>query len=437
VYWVYKRLREVIKIVIIWGIVKFLFVISFLVLIHEGGHFLTAKAVGMQVDEFAIGFGPKIWSKKGKETLYSIRCLPLGGFVSLEGESGKSDNPRAFANKPVWAKLLVVAMGAIVNIVFALVAIFFIVVSQGSFSTTTVDTIVEGSAGQKAGIIAGDKIYAIDGKRMHVKDDITEYLRTQKGDEVRITVLRNGEKIDFNLVPDQEKYGYTGIEFVEDGESYTNEISYLSVDSPAVLAGLQEHDKIIGINNIDTTDPVEISMIAYENADVELPIKIDRNGEILELKITPVCPDILIRYVIGFISAETTNTSELVYCGFWQSLSQMRSMLNQIIELFTGQISAKYLSGPIGIAKVVTNTSGWYELLTLAVLISMNLGIVNLLPIPPLDGGKIVFLLIEAITRKPVSEKVEYSFQLAGFTLFMLLTLFVTFNDITRNLSIF
>jgi len=427
----------VIKIVIFWGILKFLLVISFLVLIHEGGHFLTAKAVGMQVDEFAIGFGPKIWSKKGKETLYSIRCLPLGGFVSLAGESGESDNPRAFANKPVWAKLLVVVMGAIVNIVFALVAIFFIVVSQGSYSTTTVDSMVDGSAGQKAGIMAGDKIVAIDNRTMHVKDDITEYLRTQKGEQVKVTVLRNGEKIDFNVIPDKEKYGYTGIVFVEDGENISNEIADIQVDSPAQIAGLQENDKIIGINNIDTTDPVQISMIAYENADVELPVKIDRNGQILDLKITPVCPDLLVRYVIGFISAETTNTADLIYCGFWQSIAQTRSMLNQIIELFTGQISMKYLSGPVGVAKVVTNTNGWYELLTLAVLISLNLGIVNLLPIPPLDGGKIVFLLIEAVRRKPVSENVEYAFQLAGFGLFMLLTLFVTFNDITRNLSIF
>ena len=426
-----------IKIVIFLGILKFLLVISFLVLIHEGGHFLTAKAVGMQVDEFAIGFGPKIWSKKGKETVYSIRCLPLGGFVSLAGETGESDNPRAFANKPVWAKLLVVVMGATVNIVFALVAIFFIVVSQGSYSTTTVDTIIEGSAGQRAGIVAGDKIVAIDGKTMHVKDDISEYLRTQKGDQVTVTVLRNGEKLDFNVIPDQEKYGYTGIVFTEDGENYLNVISDVQVDSPAELAGLQNNDKIIGINNVDTTDPVEISMIAYENADVALPIKIDRNGEILDLTLTPVCPDLLVRYVIGFISAETTNTGELIYCGFWQSISQTRAMLNQIIELFTGQISMKYLSGPIGVAKVVTNTQGWYELLTLAVLISLNLGIVNLLPITPLDGGKIVFLLIEGVTKKPVNEKVEYAFQLAGFSLFMLLTVFVTFNDITRNLSIF
>ena len=171
---------------ILLAVLKTLILLGILVIVHEGGHFLTAKAVGMQVDEFAIGFGPKIWSKKGKETVYSIRCLPLGGFVSLAGETGESDNPRAFANKPVWAKLLVVVMGATVNIVFALVAIFFIVVSQGSYSTTTVDTIIEGSAGQRAGIVAGDKIVAIDGKTMHVKDDISEYLRTQKGDQVTV-----------------------------------------------------------------------------------------------------------------------------------------------------------------------------------------------------------------------------------------------------------
>lgn len=392
----------------------------------------------MRVDEFSIGFGPKIWSKKAKETLYSLRWVPLGGYVALAGEIGESDDPRAFANKPIWARILVVVMGATVNIVFALVAIFFIVVSAGSYETTTVEKMAENSAGYFAGIQSGDKIVAINGEKVRVKDDITEYLRKTKREEVTVRVLRNGEYIDFNLIPDEQKTGYTGIEFATDTENfYINEIADVQVDSPALLAGLQKGDKIISINNVDTTDASEISYIAYENPDKALPITIDRNGEILNLTITPVCPELLVRYVIGFYSAQTTSTPELIYTGFWQSIFQLKSMMTQVIEIFTGQISTKYLSGPIGIAKVINQTTTWDDLLTLAVLISMNLGIVNLLPIPPLDGGKIVFLIIEGITRKPISERVEGAFQMVGFILFIGLTIFVTFNDIIRDLSIF
>ena len=392
----------------------------------------------MKVDEFAIGFGPQIWSKQRKETMYSIRGIPLGGYVALAGEMGESDDPRAFANKPLWAKLLVVVMGATVNIVFALVAIFFIVISQGNYQTTRVIELAENSPAYNAGLQVGDKIVAINGQKMRVQADISEYLRKNKNNEITVKVLRNGEYVDFNLTPQEERKGYTGIEFATDAENfYINEISDVQVDSPAKLAGLQKGDKIISINNIATTDPSEISYIAYENPDVALPIIVEREGEVIDLTITPICPELLVRYIIGFYGAPTEGIGELIYTGFWQGIYQLKAMITQVFEIFTGQISTKYLSGPIGIAKVIDQTNTWYDLLTLTVLISMNLGIVNLLPIPPLDGGKIVLLLIEGITRKPINEKVEGALQMVGFMFFIGLTIFVTFNDIIRDLSIF
>lgn len=423
---------------ILFTIIKFIVLLSFLVLIHEGGHFLTAKAVGMKVDEFSIGFGPKIWSKQKKETMYSVRWIPLGGYVALTGEEGESDDPRAFANKPLWARLLVVVMGATVNIVFALIAIFFIVISQGNYQTTIVDQIEQDMPAYTAGIQVGDKIVSINGKKMRVKDDISEYLRKNKTKEVTVTVLRNGEYLDFNLIPQEEKHGYTGIEFATDAENfYINEVLDVQVDSPAEVSGLQKGDKIISINGVNTTDASEISYIAYENPDIALPIVIERQGEELALTITPVCPELLVRYVIGFYGTQTQNVGELMYTGFWQGIYQLKAMLTQVFEIFTGQISTKYLSGPIGIAKVIDQTNTWQDILTFTVLISMNLGIVNLLPIPPLDGGKIVLLLIEGITRKRINEKVEGALQMAGFMFFIGLTIFVTFNDIIRDLSIF
>ena len=221
--------------VIVWGIIKFLILISFLVLIHEGGHFLTAKAVGMKVNQFAIGFGPKIWSYQGKETLYSIRWIPLGGFVALEGEEDDSEDPRAFNNKPVWARFLVVVMGATVNIVFAIVALFCISVSFGQFQTTVVGELTPGSAGELAGIQVEDEVYAINGRRMRTIDSIKEYLRINKEKPVTVTVKRNGEKFDYVLTPDVVETGLLGVNFEKDSAV----ISEVQIDSPAKLVGIE------------------------------------------------------------------------------------------------------------------------------------------------------------------------------------------------------
>lgn len=425
---------------ILAGVLKFVLVISFLVLIHEAGHFLTAKATGIKVDEFAIGFGPELWSKKGKETKYSIRWILLGGYVSMEGEVEKSSDPRAFNNKPMWAKLLVVVMGSFVNIAFAVLSIFIIIVSIGMYETTTIDTIGENSAGYRAGLRAGDKIVAINNSRIRVKDDVTEFLRVNKEKPITVTALKGGNEgmiSDFLLVPDKQKIGYVGMEFELENDISTNVVKSTQVDSPALLAGIEKGDKIVGINNVNTTDPMQIDSIIKQNADIEIPITIERAGEVKTLNITPVCPEILARYIIGFTGTVSANKGGLINHAFWQSLTEVKKMINQVIELVTGKISPKYLSGPVGIATVIGKTDFGMDLLMLGIFISLNLGIVNLLPLPPLDGGKIVFLLIEGITRKPVSEKVEYYFQLTGFALLIGLMLFVTFNDITRRLSIF
>jgi regulator of sigma E protease len=364
----------------------------------------------------------------------------LGGYVSMEGETEKSTDPRAFNNKPMWAKLLVVLMGSLVNIGFAVISIFIIIISLGQYESTTIDYISENSAGYRAGLRVGDKITYVNNQKIRVKDDITEFLRINKEAPITVRALKGGRKenvSEFSLIPDKIKTGYVGMEFAIEGDKSINVVKSVQVDSPALLAGIKEGDKIIGINNVSTTDPVEIDYIIKQNADVEIPITIERGGEIKTLNMTPVCPEILAKYVIGFIGSVSNDKPGLVYHAFWQSCTEVKKMINQVAELVTGKISPKYLSGPIGVATVISKTDFGIDLLTLSIFISLNLGIVNLFPLPPLDGGKIVFLLIEGITKKPVSEKVEYYFQLTGFALLIGLMLFVTFNDITRRLSIF
>lgn len=418
--------------------VKFILVISFLVLIHEAGHFLTAKAVGIKVNEFAIGFGPKLFSKQKGETKYSIRCLPLGGYVAMEGEEEASDDPRAFNNKPVWARMLVVVMGGLVNIIFAIVVIFIMTMSNGTFESRIVEKIGANTAGAKAGIQVGDEVVAINGKPMRVMDDIVEYLRVNKQKPVTVKVKRNGELLEYNLVPDKQELGLIGIALTEDGATYSNVIKDLEKNSPAIKVGMQVGDKITSVAGIETTDPAEIMTIIALNSNKEIPVKILRDTQEIEFLVTPITPEILARYVIGFNGTTVTGSiSARIYNAFWQSMAEVRSMYNQVIELLSGKIDTKYLSGPVGIAKVVGETNGFKDLLSLIVFISLNLGIVNLLPFPPLDGGKMVFLLIELIRRKPIKEEIEAYFQLAGFSLLILLMIFVTFNDVTGRASLF
>jgi len=418
--------------------IKFILVISFLVLIHEAGHFFTAKAVGIKVNEFAIGFGPKLFSKQKGETKYSVRWLPLGGYVAMEGEEEASDDPRAFNNKPVWARMLVVVMGGLVNIIFAIIVIFIMTMNNNTFESRVVERIGVNSAGANAGIQVGDEVVAINGKPMRVMDDITEYLRVNKQNPVTVKVKRNGEFFEYNLTPDKQELGLIGIALTEDGTTYSNQIMDLEKNSPALNVGMQIGDKITSVARIDTVDPAEIMTIIALNSNKEIPVKVLRGSEEIEFLVTPITPEILARYVIGFNGKTVTGSlGERIYNAFWQSMAEVRAMYNQVIELLSGKIDTKYLSGPVGIAKVVGETNGFKDLLTLIVFISLNLGIVNLLPFPPLDGGKMVFLLIELIRRKPIKEEVEAYFQLAGFSLLILLMVFVTFNDVTGRASLF
>ena len=418
---------------VLLAIIKFIVFISFLVIIHEGGHFLTAKAFGMKVNEFAVGFGPKIWGKQKGETLYSVRWIPLGGFCALEGEDDASDDPRAFNNKSVWARFLVVVMGPLVNIAFAVIVFFGMFVSVGQYQSTVVDYFTENSAGEAAGIEVGDEIYKVNGKRTRTMSAVSEILRVNKDKEIQVTVKRNGEKINFNFLPNVVETGYVGLEFADNN----GVIADVSVDSPAEEAELKKDDKIIRVDDTEIATSEEFSNIVSKNANVPINVYYLRDGVENMVTVTPICPDLLKSYEIGFFGRVEDDKLGLISKSFWQTLDQVTLMLHQVVEIFTGQINLKYLSGPVGIVKVVDQAKTGSMFLYLLVFISLNLGIVNLLPIPPLDGGKLVFIIIEGIIRKKPNPKIEMYLQFAGMALLLALMVFVTFNDITRRMSIF
>ena len=323
-----------------------------LVLVHEGGHFLAAKLSDVKVNEFSIGMGPQLLKKQGKETLYCLRLLPIGGYVKMEGEDEESEDKRSFFKKPVYKKIIIVAAGAIMNLLLGFIIMFFLTVSTSRIASTQVAKFDDGALSQQTGLESGDIITKIDNDNINTFSDISFTLTLTNKEAVDLTVIRNGSKITLS-----------------------------DVKFPTI-----ESDGIKGMN-IDFTP--------------------------YAAKKTPL-------FVIKESFFRTTSIVKTVWVSF--------------LKILSGSIGVKNMSGPVGITSAVGQATsyGFKSLIYLIALITVNLGIVNLLPLPALDGGRLVFLFVELIRRKPVPQKYEGFVHFVGFALLMVLLVFLTYNDILR-----
>lgn len=325
---------------VILALVLFLF----LIFPHELGHFMMARAVGVKVNEFAFGMGPAVWQKQGKETLYSIRIFPVGGFCAMEGENEESDQEGAFNNKPWWAKILVLIAGAAMNVLIAVVVMSVIILISGT-ATTTVDKVENGSPAQIAGLKQGDKIEYISGKKIEDWNDVSKSIGN-KGKKIEIKVSRNGKYEIFKINPRKEKD----------------------------------------------------------------------------------------RYVIGITPVIEKSPSKAITGGFKSIWYITRQMYKSLGMLASGNVAMKDVSGPVGMIGLVhqSATQGLISFFYLVALISLNLAIFNLLPLPALDGGRIIFVIIRMITGKAITDKQEAMVHGAGMVLLLSLMVFVTWNDIIK-----
>ncbi len=411
--------------------IKIVFLLGFLILIHEGGHFLVAKLCKVRVNEFAIGFGPTIWKKQGKETKYALRLIPLGGFVNMLGEEERSEEEGSFSKASISKRIAIVVAGGLVNIVFGTIVYFILVSSSGGYISTTVDYTIKEYAAEQFGIQSQDKIVEINDKKIRLKSDIDNILTKTKGEEVKVTVERDGKLLDINLTPTAETTKSIGIYLGVQDEDLSSEIKSIYQDSPAQKVGLQAGDTVTAIDDINVNkDANRVVELISNNTNKEIKVTVDRKGESLDFNITPVEST---TYYLGAIFLEAENNfSNNVYYGFWDTVDFTFSIVDNLKNLFTGGVSIDQFMGPVGISTVVADTQNLFEFIYLLALISLSLGVTNLLPFPPLDGGKVVIFLIEAIRRKPLKENIEAGIQIAGFMLIIGLSLYITYNDILR-----
>ena len=378
---------------------KIIFLLGFLILIHEAGHLLVAKLCKVKVNEFAIGFGPTLLQKQGKETKYALRLIPLGGFCNMEGEEERSDVKGSFSQASIPKRIAIVIAGATVNIIFGLVVYFILMSCTGNYVTNMVDTTIEGYSAEQIGLQQGDKIIQIDDRKINNKYDLDDILKQSNGEEMKLLIERNGEIKEYLVKPKEIKNKYTGM-YLDD----RCKIVTVEKGSPAETQGVQANDKILKINNEDINGDVNkaIQMINQKGTGTVL-LTLQRGNEEIKIELTP---GYISSYYLGVTmkQADDTFINHIIYGGI-ETKEFAFSIIDNIKDLFSGKVGVDQMMGPVGISEVVAKTSGFQEFIYMLALISLSLGVTNLLPIPALDGGKILILLIEAIRRKPMKQE--------------------------------
>ncbi|MBR4721335.1 MAG: site-2 protease family protein [Clostridia bacterium] len=372
-------------------------IVVFLVMItlHEFGHFASAKLLGVKVLEFSVGMGPHLIKHQGKKTLYALRLLPIGGYCRLEGEDGESDDPEAFSNQKLWKRFVIVASGAVINLLLGFVLFAVVVKMLSPVATNVIEKIDSRSYLAESGVAEGDKIVEVNGHKIGIYNDIALYMGEldENTKNAEIVVRRGGKKLKYNFVPSMSettvKYGETSAEISDtvNGITEISTVEYGATEIPGELVGKTYSDK---------------------------------------------------RYIIGFTAKREEITALNIIPEAWKyTVYVIKSIFVAIKDMIFGKTGLSSLSGPVGVATVISEAvnSGRNSLLNIlfiVAILTVNLGIFNLLPLPALDGGRLFFMIIELIRRKPVPPEKEGMVHTIGLVLLLILAAAVCYSDIMK-----
>lgn len=406
--------------------IKIIILLGVLITIHELGHFIVAKLCKVKVNEFAIGFGPAIWKKQGKETKYTLRLIPLGGYNSMEGEEEASDDARSFSKASIPKRIAIVIAGATVNIIFAIIIYFTMTASSGTYISNQIDEILDGYAAQSVGLQPGDKIVEGNGQVIKSKKDLNDVVQNSQGKEIITKIERNGEIIEYKIKASEIKAKVTGI-YLDD----KCKIVAVQKGSSSERQGIQANDMLLKVNGVSVNGDRNIALQEISQKGVNtMTFMVQRGQEEITIELTP---DYETSYILGInLRPAEDNFANRCINGGMQTQEFLVSIVDNLKQLLTGNVGVDQMMGPVGISEVVAKTNGIKEFFEMMALISLSLGVTNLLPIPALDGGKILILLIEAIRRKPMKQETEVNIQLLGFAILIALSLYVTYHDILR-----
>lgn len=434
-----------------------------LIAIHEFGHYFVARKLGVKVLVYSIGFGPTIlkWTSKKSGIQYQLSALPLGGYVKMlderEENVAEADLPYAFNRQHPWKRIAIVAAGPLINLIFAILLFWVLFLPAQEQLNTRVGKVLADTPAAAAQMQVGDKITAIDGTPVTTWEKLNFALVDRVGEtgKIQVQAERAGEIKTFslpiqNFLNDQSQSPLDILGFTPYRPQIPAIVSKLSEDGAAIRQGMQVGDQIIAIDGVKMNDWYDVVQVVQASPEKLLKVDVLRNNQVQQLEVMPQGKRDNMGNVSGVLGVQSDPGKIVIPEDFKQTIQyspsealfmavdktgQLSSMiLNSIVKMVRGLIGLDNLSGPITIAKVAGQSAemGWQTFISFMALMSVSLGILNLLPIPMLDGGHLVYYFIELIRGKPVSEQIQLVGLKIGMVLLGSMMLLALFNDIMR-----
>jgi regulator of sigma E protease len=420
-------------------LIYFLIVIGILVFVHEFGHFIMAKRAGVRVEKFSLGMGPKVFGFKKGDTEYVLSALPLGGYVKMAGENPDEEPTGAtdeFQSKTVWQRAKIAATGPLTNIVLAfLVMPIVFMVGTYTLGAARVGYVEKGSPAEQAGFLVGDTIERVNGRTVTDWEKAEMLFAVNPDTDIPVAIERNGERRTLALRPKldlERKIGVSGLY-----PDFPAEIGGVMKGLPAETTGIKVNDKIVGVDGTTIFYWNQFSAAIKKSEGKKLTLTVERAGKTVVIEVTPIEKDG--KYVVGVeplmkLVFKQYGFLDSLRLGFDKTIEYIDLTFVTLKKLVTLNLSIKTLGGPVMIAQMSGKAAaaGLSSFLSLLAMISISLGVLNLLPIPVLDGGLLLFLAIEAIRKKPLSQKVMETAQNIGAVVLISLIVVVSYNDIMR-----
>ena len=432
-----------------------LLILGIVIAFHEFGHFIIAKSRGITVREFSIGMGPKIFAFQKGETCYSLRLLPIGGACVMgEDEMAGPEDINAFNNKTVWERISVIFAGPLFNFILAFFFALIIIGTVGYDPAYVLSVNKYQPADTEAGLLPGDLIKEFNGKRIHLGRELATYLTFQEldGSPIQLVIERKKDDgtstlIDVEYVPEYVENYMMGFYYTTKDENAKAEIDSVIEDSPMEAAGLKAGDIITSIDNAPISNVGELAeyLSLFPPGEEPMILTYVRDGITYTVEFTPefASEGYALGFQYNYNYREKTGILGVVKYSYYEVKYWIVTTIKSLGQLITGNISSNEIGGPVrivdeignvveesksdGILYVILNLLNW------SILLSANLGVMNLLPIPALDGGRLLFLFLEVVRGKPIAKEKEGMVHMIGIILLMLLMVFVFFNDI-RNI---
>ena len=421
-------------------------VLGFMILIHEFGHYAVAKWLGVRVEVFSIGFGKRLFGFRKGETDYRVAAIPLGGYVKMSGENPmdeRTDDPREFLNHSRWHRFLIAIAGPAMNILLAIVLLTTVYMVHYEYPSvydepTVIGWVLKGSAAAKAGFQIGDRITRIEDVNNPTWEQVDLKEALSPNQPLDVEVERNGKPLDMKVVPEAAGVDQIGVAGWAPKEKSVI-ITDLQTGKPADKAGLKEGDQIVALDGKPVPALAEMVESLEVSKDKPIQLTVLRDGQEKTFTVQPVLSDKRYRIGIGSMQTKvkTLPFAEALNLSLHENRQNALLILELVKKMVQHKISVRSIEGPIRIGQAAGEAAkrkGWTPLMGLTAAISLNLGIFNLLPIPILDGGVIMFLLIEGLMRRDISLTIKERVYQAAFVFLVLFAVMVIYNDLMKTI---